>query len=143
MARKKGRLVDCSVECARSGRHDFNVFPKKGETDREACLRRAKDFSAAVDDCGVLRARGINGVGKAGTADPSAIRFKGRMGSPMSDDITAAAARAHRACSITVNEDCREACRLGVRALESQLKKGETKKIFLDGTKPGHIIRET
>lgn len=134
MARKKGyskRLVDCSVECAKSGRHDFNVYPKAGESDKEACLRRAKDFMHAVDDCGVLRARGIQGIGKT------------KMGSPQSDDLTAAAARAQRACSITVGEECRDACRLGIRALESQLKKSNTKKIFLDGIKPGRIVRET
>lgn len=129
MARKKGyskRLVDCSVECAKSGRHDFNVYPKAGETDKEACLRRAKDFSHAVDDCGVLRARGIQGIGKLGTHTDSSL--------------TAAAARALRACRVTVNADCREACQLGIRALESQLRK--TASPTLDGIKPGQIIRE-
>lgn len=77
--RGKKRLVDCSVECSRSGRHDFNVWPRKGESDKEACLRRAKAFQAAVDDCGVLRARGIDGIGKSGTP-ASIIRFKDRMG---------------------------------------------------------------
>jgi hypothetical protein len=132
MARKKGshkRLVDCSVECSKSGRHDFNVWPRAGETDKEACLRRSKDFQHAVDDCGVLRARGIQGAG-------------GKLASPQSDDIAAAAARAQRTCS-EVPEDCREACRDGVTALERQLKRTDTKKIFLDGTKPGRIIRET
>lgn len=58
----KKRLVDCTVECSSSGRHDFNVWPRRGESDKDACLRRAKAFTHAVDDCGVLRARGIDGV---------------------------------------------------------------------------------
>lgn len=62
MARGKKRLVDCSVSCSSSGRHDFNVWPRRGESDKDACLRRAKAFTHAVDDCGVLRARGIDGV---------------------------------------------------------------------------------
>lgn len=133
MARKKGyskRLVDCTVECAKSGRHDFNVWPRAGESDKEACLRRSKDFQAAVDDCGVLRARGIQGAG-------------GKLASPHSDDLTAAGARALRACKVIANPDCQDACRTGIVAMERQLKRGDTKKIFLDGVKPGRIIRET
>jgi hypothetical protein len=133
MARKKGhskRLVDCTVECAKSGRHDFNVWPRAGESDNEACLRRSKDFQAAVDDCGVLRARGIQGAG-------------GKLASPSSDDVTAAAARALRACTTIANPDCKDACRTGIAALERQLHRTESKKIHLDGVKPGRIIRES
>lgn len=134
MARKKGyskRLVDCTVECAKSGRHDFNVWPRAGESDKDACLRRAKDFMHAVDDCGVLRARGIQGTG-------------GKIASPHSDDLTAAGARALRACKTLTNPDCVDACRTGIVALERQLQKqSPTKKIALDGVKPGRIIRET
>jgi hypothetical protein len=128
MARKRGkkRLVDCSVECSKSGRHDFNVWPCAGETDREACLRRAKDFMHAVDDCGVLRARGIDGIG-----------------SPQSDDLTAAGARALRACKSLVDEGCQDACRTGIVAYGRQLQKELPKKTLLDGAKPGRIIRET
>ena len=124
----KTRLVDCSVDCSRSGRHDFNVRPRAGETDKEACLRRANDFAHAVDDCVTLRVRAIDGI-------------KAKLGSPHSDDISAAGARALRACK-TVNPDCVDACRTGVIALERQLKKGGTQKVFLDGVKPGRIIRE-
>jgi hypothetical protein len=129
MARKKGyskRLVDCSVECAKSGRHDFNVWPRAGESDKDACLRRAKDFMHAVDDCGVLRARGIQGIG-----------------SPQSDDLTAAGARALRACKTITNSECQDACRTGIVAFERQLKRETPRKMVLDGTKPGRIIRET
>lgn len=58
---KRKRLVDCSVTCAKSGRHDFNVRPKRSESDNEACLRRAKDF-APGNHCTILRARAIDGI---------------------------------------------------------------------------------
>jgi hypothetical protein len=125
----KTRLVDCSVDCSRAGRLDFNVRPRPGESDKQACLRRANDFAHAVDDCVTLRVRAIDGI-------------KAKLGSPHSDDVAAAAARAQRTCR-EVPEDCRDACREGVSALERQLKTGGTKKIFLDGVKPGRIIRET
>lgn len=55
------RLVDCSVTCAKTGQVDFNVWPRKGESDNEACLRRSKLF-APGNHCTILRARGINGL---------------------------------------------------------------------------------
>jgi hypothetical protein len=55
------RLVDCSVVCKKAGQVDFNVWPRKGESDNEACLRRAKLFVPG-NHCEILRARGINGL---------------------------------------------------------------------------------
>ena len=112
----KKRLVDCSVLC--NGRQiDFNVWPRKGETNRNACLRKASKVSGGKQ-CQPLRVRSIDGIGKAGT------RFRPIRRRDMgSTHVTAAAARALRTCRLAVDEGCRDACRAGIHALEDELKK--------------------
>lgn len=111
----KKRLVDCSVSC--NGRQlDFNVWPRKGESNQAACLRKASKISGGKQ-CRPLRVRSIDGIGKAGT------RFRPiRRRDLGSTHVTAAAARALRTCRLTVDEGCQEACRTGIHALEKELK---------------------
>lgn len=111
----KKRLADCSVRC-NGEQLDFNVWPRKGESNRDACLRKAAKVTGGKQ-CIPLRVRSIDGIGKAGTRMPF-LRFKD-LGTSR---VTAAAARALRVCRLTVNEDCREACRTGIHALEREIK---------------------
>jgi hypothetical protein len=118
----KRRMADCSVLC--DGKQiDFNVWPRKGESNTEACLRKAAWITGGKQ-CIPLRARSIDGIGKAGT------RFRPfRKRDLGSHDISAAAARALRTCRLSVKEECRDACRTGIFALEQELKSSPTGKL--------------
>jgi hypothetical protein len=67
------RLVDCSVRC-NGAQYDFNAWPRKKESNLEACLRKAAKVSGGKQ-CESLRARSIDGIGKAGTRHV-AFRFR-------------------------------------------------------------------
>lgn len=111
----KKRLADCSVLCNGS-RLDFNVWPRKNESNAEACLRKAAKV-ADGKKCTLLRARSIDGLGKAGT------RFRPfRKRDLGSSDLVSASARALRTCRLSVSDECQDACRTGILALERELK---------------------
>lgn len=97
----KKRLADCSVRC-NGEQLDFNVWPRKGESNRDACLRKASKVTGGKQ-CIPLRIRSIDGIGS-------------------SPGVSAAAARALRTCRLEVSEECREACRTGIQALEREIK---------------------
>jgi len=61
----KKHLVDCSVQCD-GRRYDFNVWPRHGEGDLAACLRKASRIAPGVP-CESLRVRQIGRLSKAGT----------------------------------------------------------------------------
>jgi hypothetical protein len=117
MARK--HQVDCSFKCPAKGYIDFPVWPRKGESSTDACRRKlaTRVDAPQVPLCETIRIRSIDGLGKGGTR-LLPIRIKD-LGSA---HITAAAARALRACRLAVNEDCLDSCRVGIHALERELK---------------------
>ncbi len=66
MAKKKRkRLVDCTFRCPEDPRVDFNVFPRKSQSPKEACVSKLKSFHKRASDCELLRSRLINGVSLA------------------------------------------------------------------------------
>lgn len=133
MSKPKKRLADCSVLCNGS-QLDFNVWPRRGESNAEACLRKARQISKGTP-CETLRARSIDGIGKAGTRFTLPMRVMDRF---MGDTrVTAAAARALRICRAAANKDCQDACRSGILALEREIKKPS-----LSGRSRVRIIRE-
>ena len=56
------RLADCSVKC-NGTQLDFNVWPRLGEHNSEACLRKAKKIRPGKS-CLIMRARSIDGIGR-------------------------------------------------------------------------------
>lgn len=64
--------ADCSFRCPAKGQLDFAVWPRKNESNRDACFRKLKTFVDApqVPLCETIRIRSINGIGKAGTRMP-------------------------------------------------------------------------
>lgn len=73
----KKRLVDCLFRCP-DGRHvDFNVWPRKGESNRDACRRRLKKF-VKNDRSSLCEEVRIRSLDKAGTRYTLPIRFSDR-----------------------------------------------------------------
>ena len=58
------RLVDCLFRCP-SGLVDFNVWPRRGESNADACARKLKSIGRN-GACEKIRVRSIDGINKAG-----------------------------------------------------------------------------
>jgi hypothetical protein len=58
----KNRLVNCLYRCP-SGLVDFNVWPRRKETDAEACIRKLKAIGKN-GACTKLLVRSIDGINK-------------------------------------------------------------------------------
>lgn len=74
----RGRQVDCIFRCPVRGYVDFPVWPRRGESPRQACFRR---LSTLVDEaqlplCEEIRVRTIDGLGKATTRFSKPIRLR-------------------------------------------------------------------
>lgn len=59
----KKRLVDCLYRCP-SGLVDFNVWPRRGERDAEACMRKLKAMGKN-GACEKIRVRSIDGINRS------------------------------------------------------------------------------
>lgn len=82
MSSHRKRLVDCLYRCPNGDSMvDFNVWPRRGEGNSEACLRKLRSIiREKADLCEEVRVREIKGIGKA-TTQGTRMRFRDRMAS--------------------------------------------------------------